>query len=259
MKAFLRSKLMLPQYDKDFDLDDPGITEMRRSIIMGKPFLKKLYEEWYNVFKKKLQNVPSGKMVEIGSGAGFIKEILPDVITSDIMKLSTCDMVFSAEDMPFKDGELSAILMIDVLHHIPKPALFLKEAERTLKPGGKVIMTEPANSSFGHFIYTRFHHEPFNPKGNWEIPSTGPLSGANGALPWIIFERDREQFEKEFPGLKIEKIKYHTPMRYLISGGVSMRTLVPNWSFGFFRLVENLLSPVSKYFSMFMTIELTRK
>jgi SAM-dependent methyltransferase len=258
MKEFLRSRFILPQYNKGFDLDDPGITEMRRGIIMGKPFLRKLYEEWYTVFKEKLSTVPAGKVVEIGSGAGFIKEILPEVITSDIMPLSTCDMVFSAEDMPFKVAELSGIVMIDVLHHIPTSAEFFKEAERTLKQGGKIIMTEPANSSWGYFIYTRFHHEPFNPKGNWEIPSTGPLSGANGALPWIIFERDRKKFETDYPGLQIKNIKYHTPLRYLLSGGVSMRTLVPDWSFGFFKLFEGLFSPLGKYFSMFMTIEIER-
>ena len=65
---------------------------------------------------------------------------------------------------------------------------FLKEAERTLKSGGKIVMIEPANSWFGLWIYKTFHHEPFDIKGGWEIQSTGPLSGSNQALPYIYFD-----------------------------------------------------------------------
>ncbi|MBK8443443.1 MAG: hypothetical protein IPL35_08515 [Sphingobacteriales bacterium] len=56
-------------------------------------------------------------------------------------------------------------------------------------------MSEPANTAWGRFFYQNFHHEPFQPEAaSWEIPSTGPLSGANGALPWIIFKRDIDLF-----------------------------------------------------------------
>lgn len=257
MKNKILQFLSLPDYTEGYDLDDPRITEMRRDIIMRKPFLRKLYEEWYGDFKKKLKSVPPGKFVEIGSGAGFIKEVIPEVITSDIMPLSYSDLTFMAEDMPFADGELSAILMVDVLHHIPESASFFKEAQRTLKKGGKILMTEPANSPWGHFIYTRFHHEPFEPEAKeWKIPSTGPLSGANGALPWIIFERDRKRFETEFPNLKIREVKYHTPLRYLLSGGVSLKSLVPGFSFGVLSLFEKLFG--GKTFSMFMSVEVEK-
>ena len=42
-----------------------------------------------------------------------------------------------------------------------------------------------------------FHHETFNPEGDWKIPGTGPMSDANGALPFIVFERDKEKFENK--------------------------------------------------------------
>lgn len=259
MKELILKKLRLPDYSENYDLDDPRITEMRRDIILNKTFLRKLYEEWYGEFVKRLEDAPAGKVIEIGSGAGFIKRFIPDAITSDVMPLSTNDMTFSAEDMPFADEELKGILMIDVLHHIPHPKLFFKEAERTLKKGGKIIMVEPANSSWGRYIYTHFHHEPFDPSAGWELPSNGPLSSANGAMPWIMLERDRSQFEKEFPLLQIKEIKYHTPLRYLLSGGVSMKSLVPGWSFGILKGLEGLINAFTKQFSMFQTIEIVKK
>ena len=256
MKEFIRKRLALP--DPGFELDDPRLTEFRRNIILEKKFLKALYTEWYTIIKNKLKDLPEGKIVELGSGAGFIKEVIPQAITSDILPLSSTDMTFSALEMPFADGELSAIVMIDVLHHIPRVADFFTEAIRCLKPGGKIIMIEPAIGLWGKFIYKRFHHEPLEPEAGWEIPDTGPLSGANEALPWIIFVRDIARFRKEYPQLQLMGIRYHTPTRYLFSGGVSMRALVPSWFFHPMRWMELLLSPLGKHFSMFQTIEVKK-
>ncbi len=176
--------------------------------------------------------------LEIGSGGGFLKDLLPNVITSDIMPLPHVEMQLSAEKLPFKENELDGIFMVNVLHHIPHPFMFFKEAERTLKKGGKIIMVEPANTLISRFIYKNFHHEPFMPEGGWEIASTGPLSGANGAIPYIYMIRDRKKFEQEFPSLKIEKIKMHTAFLYTVSGGVSRKCLVPEWTYDFWKLAE---------------------
>lgn len=226
------------KYEFDTELDDPKTTVKHRDIILSKNFLKRIYIDWYSHFVEEVKKNPNGKYLEIGSGGGFLKDLIPNVITSDILPLPHVELTFSAEKMPFKDGDLDGIFMVNVLHHIPKPYLFFKEAERILKPGGKIIMVEPATTPFSKFIYKNFHHEPFLPKGGWEIASTGPLSGANGAIPYIYMIRDRKKFEQEFPSLKIEKIKYHTAFLYTVSGGVSRKALVPEWSYGFWKAAE---------------------
>lgn len=247
------------KYDIDLPLDSPERTILHREIILSKPFLVRLYKEWYSNFLKVIPELPDGKMVELGSGGGFLKDLNKDVICTDILELPTNDMTFSALDMPFKDGELSAIFMIDTFHHIPDSEQFLKEADRCLAPGGRIVMVEPANSTWGRFIYRNFHHEPFEPKGGWTIPSSGPMSDANGALPWIVFERDKEQFSKQFPSMEIVSIKYHTPLRYLLSGGVSFKPLVPKFSFGLIKGMESIATGLSKHLSMFMTIDIRKK
>ena len=241
-----------------YDLDDPKATIQHKEIIQEKPFLKKLYQEWYNVFVDSTKSLPLGKIIELGSGGGFLKELIPSVITSDILTLPNCDMQFSALDMPFEEASVSAIFMVDVFHHIPDSEKFLSEVQRILKPGGKMIMIEPANSAWGRFIYQNFHHEPFDPTKGWTIPDTGPMTGANGALPWIVFERDRNKFNDLFPRLSVELFQYHTPLRYLLSGGVSIKALVPECSFTFFSYLEKLLSPFARQFSMFLTIKVVK-
>jgi SAM-dependent methyltransferase len=249
---------MFKKYTIPFDLDDPKATLAHRDLILQKPFLKRLYNDWYDVFIKKAKEIRTGKHLEIGSGGGFLKEVFPEVITSDILALPNVDMVFSAEVMPFKENELASIVMLNVFHHIPKPYLFLQEAQRTLVKGGKIIMTEPANSALGRFIYKRFHHEPFEENGPREIKAGNPLSNSNQALPHIYFERDLDLFKKEFPLLKINSIKYHSPFSYIISGGVSRSAMLPYFMYNFVKGIEWIFSPLSKQIGLFCTIEVEK-
>ncbi len=245
------------KYKLDYDLDDPNRTALHGELIKSKPFLRKIYQKWYSELMEQRGRSP-GKQVEIGSGGGFLKEVLPEVITSDIMPVPGCDMVFSAEQMPFADGEVSTIMMVNVFHHIRRPTGFLEEAFRVLAPGGRIVMIEPANTAFSRLIYTRFHHEDFDTRAGWTIKGTGPLSDSNQALPWIIFERDRHKFETDFPGLRIEKIRYHTPFLYLVSGGLSYRSLLPGWAFGAIAGLERLLAGLNGRLALFQTITISK-
>ena len=249
----------LLKYELSQPLDSPERTLAHRDIILNKPFLNKLYREWYAIFISELENLPDGKIVEIGSGGGFLKRVNPKILISDILPLADNDLTFSALDMPFEPEEVSCILMINTFHHLPDSKRFLQEADRVLTPGGKIIMIEPANSLWGRFIYQNFHHEPFQPDGPWKIPESGPLSGANGALPWIVFERDLELFKSWFPNFILSSINYGTALGYLLSGGVSFKSLVPGFSFVFFRLIDKFLSSISKQISMFMVIRVQKR
>lgn len=254
-----RSLLKLPDIRNISDLDDPSTTLLHSKIIKGKPFLKKLYEEFYNEFNESIKSDPTGTiLIEIGSGGGFIKEVMPEVVTSDVIKAPNVDLHFSVLDMPFKENSIDGIFMIDVMHHINDQFNLFNELDRTLKIGGRIVMIEPANTLWSRFIYKNFHHEPFDPSGGWTFTKTGPLSSANGAIPWIIFCRDRVKFEREFPTLKIRKMHVHTPVRYLISGGLSMRQLLPTALYLAVKGIEFILSPLNRYLGMFMTVELEK-
>jgi SAM-dependent methyltransferase len=248
------------KYSFDLAIDSPERTVLHGKIIREKKFTEKLYRQWYSEFEDCLSRCPKGKLIELGSGGGFLKEIIPSVLTSDILELEGNDLCFSALDMPFEDHSVAAIFMIDTFHHIPDSAQFLKEVDRVLMPGGKMLMIEPANSIFGRFIYQNFHHEPFLPKAkDWTIPASGPMSGANGALPYIVFERDYERFKKEFPSLKRSKPRYRNPLLYLLSGGVSFKQLLPDFTYEFVSFFDNILPRFFPFFSMFVKIELTKE
>ncbi len=241
------------------ELDDPKTTIERADMLKNKKVLFKLYTDWYNFLLKKVDDLPEGKILEIGSGGGFLKELLPEVITSDVMDLPNVDMIFSAEKIPLEDNSLSCIFMVDVLHHIPDCTQFFAEAERCLVPGGKIIMSEPASTPFSRFFYKRFHHEPFVPEAGWKLDTEGgPLSNANGAIPSIVFRRDIDKFHSTYKTLKLETLKFHSPFMYFLSGGFSYPSLIPSFMYGFFRFVEKLFLPTYSLIAMFQLIEVKK-
>ena len=243
---------------RDLDIDDPRTTHLRQQIIQQKSFLRQIYQEWYRAIVAALP-AGHGDVLELGAGGGFMSEFIPDLITSEIFHCPNVRVVLDASRMPFAARSLRGIVMTDVLHHVPQARLFFAEAARCVRHGGVVAMIEPWVTPWSRFIYTRLHHEPFQPEtSSWELPSTGPLTCANGALPWIIFARDRVKFEQEFPQWRIELIKPMMPFRYLLSGGVSLRALAPGWSFGLWRQIENALGRWSNGLAMFAQIVLRR-
>jgi hypothetical protein len=133
-------------------------------------------------------------VLELGSGGEFFESVCPRVLTSDVMRLPSVDMVLDARALPFAAGSLRSSVGTNVLHHVPDIELFLTEAVRVLKLGGRLIFIEPWVTGLSRMVYQHFHHEPFEPSLGWDIVGTGPLTGANGALPWIVFDRDRRLF-----------------------------------------------------------------
>jgi SAM-dependent methyltransferase len=237
-------------------LDSDKTIAIHKSLIESKVTLKQIYEKFYGEFRKT--KLPKGKILELGSGGGFLKKVIPKVITSDVVKGNGIDKVFFAEKLPFKNGELSGIFMLNVLHHIKNPEKALREMERCLKGGGKIKMIEPYNSIWSKFIYENFHHELFDPNSSWKVEGNGRLSDANDAIPWIIFVRDRKVFEKKFPKLKINRVTPHTPFAYLLFGNLSKPQFLPSFMYPYIESLEEVLTPFNEYLGLFVTIELTK-
>lgn len=255
----LLSSLLSHPLTRGMDLDDPRTTELRKQILRSKPFLRKLYQQWY---RRILESLPrmEGTVLELGTGPGFLREHIPGLITSDILPVTGCDLCCSALALPFADRSLRAIVMINVLHHLPDADGFFRECARSLQAGGRVIMIEPWVSPWSRFVYSKLHHEPFDPAApSWKLPESGPLSGGNDALPWIVFARDREVFATQCTPLRIISIKPGYPASYLLSGGMSLRNLVPGCMSGPMSCLEDHLPKFLVAFAaMFALIVLER-
>ena len=190
-----------------------------------------------------------------------MSEHVDDLITSDILELPHVRRVLDASvRLPFDNGSLRAIAMVNTLHHVSDIEVFLGEAVRCLDPGGVISAIEPWNTPWSRFVWGYLHHEPFDPHtASWQFESEGPLSSANGALPWIVFVRDADRFGRLFPELAVTSIRPIMPLRYLLSGGVSTRALVPDFSFVPLRSLEHACPPLLRNAALFAHINVSRR
>ena len=164
-------------------LDAPATTIERRLIIQKKQFLRRIYEEWYHDIANDLP-LGAGRIVEVGAGAGFLNQIVPEVIASEVFSVPGIQVVLDACQLPFAPASLRALVMTDVLHHISQVRRFFSEASRCVRGGGRIVMIEPWHTRWSGWVYTNLHYEPFRPGSTaWEFPSSGPVSNANGTLP----------------------------------------------------------------------------
>jgi len=251
-------KLFTHPLTRGQNIDTPRCTELRRSIIRNKAFLRQVYINWYKTLNVLLPP-EEGPILELGSGSGFLKDFIPNLITSDIFQIEGMGLVLDGQRLPFKNDSLQGMVMVDVLHHIPDVTSFFTEATRCIKPCGAIVMVEPWITRWSGFIFRYLHHEPYRPETKqWDFAGGGPLSQANLALPWILFSRDRKEFQRRFPKWRIKQVTLHTPLCYLLSGGVSLRNMLPGCLFGPCRQIENMLTPWMSSLAMFATIALVR-
>jgi len=244
----------------DSSLDDPGRIDEIRRCIRGKPALERWYRECYARYADCLARTEAaGAVLELGSGAGFARELLPELITSDVLPYEGVDRVIDATRLPFEDASLRAILMLNVFHHIPDVDAFLAEAERCLAPGGRVFMVDQHVGWISRPILARAHHEPFDDATrDWRFHSEGPLRSANGALAWLVFRRDRALFEARHPALALEHYRPHTPLRYFLAGGLRRWSLLPGFAYPLASALDRALLRLSPQLGSFVDVELVR-
>src|SRR5439155_25987912 len=115
--SILKSLIAHP-LTREADLDDPRTTALRRRIIASKPFLRRIYRDWYATLVADLPD-GQGRVLELGSGAGFFGEIGSEAFCSEIFLCSGIDVVLDGQRMALADEALRAIVMTDVFHHLP--------------------------------------------------------------------------------------------------------------------------------------------
>lgn len=244
---FLRDPLL-----DSMDIDGENRLELHRKMLEKKRMLRDVFTEFHHLFRKLDRQFfsVSGIEVELGAGVSPMRDSYPEVLATDIVCAPRLDRVINAESMDLTDNSVRAIYGQNCFHHFPHPDKFLRELDRVLVPGGGAILIEPYYGPFATFLYKRlFHTEGFDKTySSWETPLVGPMNGANQALSYIVFIRDRAQFELKHPSLKIVHQQLAgNYLKYLLSGGLNFRQLLPDSFIGFVSLLEKLISPINRW------------
>ncbi len=237
-----------------FPDDDPRSVPVHAAVLRSSPFLRRLYLLHYRMIADALAGAPPGPVLELGSGAGFLREVIPGVVTSDVVAAPGVDRVMPAGSIDAPDNSLSGIVMLNVFHHLSDPAAFLREARRALAPGGRLVMIEPAHTFAWARLYRAFSPEPYDENADWGFPAGGRISRANIPQAWMVFVRDRERFRREHPGWGRLTVRRHTAFLFLLAGGFRYRSLVPGWSFPAFAAIERAMTPFMPWIASDLTV-----
>jgi ubiquinone/menaquinone biosynthesis C-methylase UbiE len=115
-------------------------------------------------------------VLDIATGGGHVAKLLSphvqQVVATDLtrpmlvaaaehLKQAQCTnvlyVVADAEQLPFLDNSFDAVTCRIAAHHFPNPHLFILEAARVLKPGGKLVLIDnvaPTEKTLNQFMNT---------------------------------------------------------------------------------------------------------
>jgi SAM-dependent methyltransferase len=270
-------------------VDSPELIKIHRQILHEKKCMREVFNEFYDLniklnkkhFLINSNNTPidtnhsklfvRGKEVELGAGSSIFKLRHPHIVSSDIKREEGVDLVVDAEQMPFGENEIHCFYAINCFHHFADPQKFFNELNRVLQPGGGLIIIDPYFSLFARWFYNVvFKTEHFNMRQfDWQAETQtaqgsemqrGVMSGANQALSYIVFFRDYERWQKLNPSLEIvEKLVLTNYLRYLLSGGLNFKQLIPDFMLPVVRTLEFLLTPFSRWFALHHVIVIRKK
>ncbi|MEY2409467.1 MAG: hypothetical protein QOF48_2137 [Verrucomicrobiota bacterium] len=205
-------------------------TEIQRNLGAwnDKTLLRDIYGSFYERIIGLMDPSIPGRIVEIGSGIGNLKEHLPEAICTDLFANPWLDLVCDGYELPFRDGSLSHLILFDVFHHLQWPAAFLKEARRVLHRSGRLILFEPFMSVSSLAVYGWFHHEPIGLRQEIETAAQAPANrdyyAAQGNATRLFFGRESLGWP---PGWRLFHAEAVSSFSYLLSGGFSKPSLYP--------------------------------
>jgi SAM-dependent methyltransferase len=88
-----------------------------------------------------------GRLLDLGCGDRPYEQLARDAgatwqVAVDRLEVSP-RIAADASSLPFLDGTFDAVLMTEVLEHVPEPGRVLREVSRVLSPSGALVLTTP--------------------------------------------------------------------------------------------------------------------
>ena len=122
------------------------------SFLLRTPF----HPQWligHNKYKFLLESGKKieGRVLDIGCYDKSSRQYLDrnveyiglDYLTADTLYDSRPDIYGNAENLPFLDGSINTVLLLDVLEHVQHPVLCIEEIHRIMRTGGLLVINIP--------------------------------------------------------------------------------------------------------------------
>ena len=205
--------------------------ERNRRAWARKPVLQRAYRDFHRRIAGHVDPSVPGKIVELGSGIGNIRDVIPGCVRTDLFANPWIDQVENAYALSFGDGEVSHLILFDVFHHLEHPLTALAECRRVLAPRGRLIIFDPYVSLAGRLVYGPLHHEPIG--GDRPIIASAPASfnphghayyAAQGNATRVFWGNDAPEILDGWNVIARERVG---AWAYALTGGYSKPQLYP--------------------------------
>lgn len=211
-----------------------------------KPLLHKIYGGFHRQVAAHLSGLPDPLVIELGSGIGNIKEVIPDCLRTDLFPNPWLDIVQNAYTLPFGAETVSDLILFDVFHHLRYPGTALAEFKRVLRPGGRILVFDPyASSLLGLVMFGLLHHEPIalSEEIAWLAPrgwsaNESDYYAAQGNAGRIFKQKKFQPFLNDW---NLVNVKLFSAISYVATGGYSKPQLYPDGWYPFMQKVDAFL------------------
>ncbi len=118
------------------------------------PYAQRYHEWWTDLM---LSGIPAdGRILDNGCGVGLLGKKLPPErlvgldISSGMLRQAASHydhlILGNSQALPFEDSSFDAVVCRSLIHHLPDPALAIKEMHRVLREGGQIVMSDTNTS-----------------------------------------------------------------------------------------------------------------
>jgi SAM-dependent methyltransferase len=111
-----------------------------------------------------------GDVLDVGAGAQPYRPLLPPGARYRAIDVAAAGEAFGydlpdteyfeGDRWPVEDGSVDVVLATETLEHVPEPAVFLAEARRVLRPGGRIVLTVPFAARWHYIPHDYWRYTP---------------------------------------------------------------------------------------------------
>jgi SAM-dependent methyltransferase len=228
-----------------------------------KPLLQEIYRGFYLEIEKELRRDLPGETVEIGSGIGNLKNVVPDALTTDLFPNPWIDRIENAYALSFADGSVANLILFDVWHHLQYPGTALAEFHRVLTPGGRLVIFDPAMGMLGRIVFGLFHHEALGLRDEicwWAPAGFSPTDmtyyAAQGNAQRVFVS---DEWVSRLDSWRTVRRSLWAAIPYIASGGFSGPQLYPRSLLPALRALDRAASCFPALFATRLLVALEKK